>query len=157
MSAPETGGPADAGGVRIVAATEADLPALLALHAQAGDGRVLPLEHALEIFRRMSEYPSYVIYVARRGEDVVGTFSLIIMENLGHVGASSALVENVLVDERCRSEGIGTAMMHFAMEQARRAGCYKLALSSNLVRERAHAFYDRLGFERHGYSFRVLL
>ena len=156
MTAWGTEGAAGDCGVRIVAATEADLPALLALHRQAGDGRVLPLESARAVFRRMSEYPSYVIYVARRDEEVVGTFSLIIMENLGHVGASSALVENVVVDERCRSEGIGTAMMHFAMEQARRAGCYKLALSSNLVRERAHAFYDRLGFERHGYSFRVL-
>jgi GNAT superfamily N-acetyltransferase len=79
------------------------------------------------------------------------------MENLAHMGAPSALVENVVVDERCRSQGIGAAMMHFAMDEARRAGCYKLALSSNLVRERAHAFYDRLGFERHGYSFRVML
>jgi GNAT superfamily N-acetyltransferase len=144
-------------GVHIVAATEDDLPALLELHRQAGDGRVLPLERAREIFRRMSQYPSYVIYVARRRDEVVGTFALIIMENLGHLGAPSALVENVLVDERSRSRGIGATMMHFAMDEARRAGCYKLALSSNLVRERAHAFYDRLGFERHGYSFRVLL
>jgi hypothetical protein len=31
----------------------------------------------------------------------------------------------------------------------------KLALSSNFKRNAAHAFYDSLGFQRHGYSFLV--
>ena len=39
-------------------------------------------------------------------------------------------------------------MMAFARELCRKAGCYKMALSSNLRRERARAFYDGLGFER---------
>jgi GNAT superfamily N-acetyltransferase len=46
-------------------------------------------------------------------------------------------------------------MMNHAMALAHEAGCYKLALSSNLKRTRAHAFYDSLGFERHGVSFLV--
>jgi GNAT superfamily N-acetyltransferase len=47
--------------------------------------------------------------------------------------------------------------MDDAMRLAREAGCYKLALSSNRRRERAHAFYERLGFGRHGVSFLVEL
>ena len=43
------------------------------------------------------------------------------------------------------------------MALSRAAGCYKLALSSNIRFERAHAFYDKLGFQRHGYSFVVEL
>jgi GNAT superfamily N-acetyltransferase len=43
--------------------------------------------------------------------------------------------------------------MEHARQQCRAAGCYKMALSSNLNRESAHRFYDALGFERHGYSF----
>jgi GNAT superfamily N-acetyltransferase len=46
-------------------------------------------------------------------------------------------------------------MMEHARELAREAGCYKLALSSNQRRVQAHAFYERLGFERHGVSFVV--
>ena len=46
-------------------------------------------------------------------------------------------------------------MMQHAMDQSRALGCYKLALSSNVKRELAHAFYDKLGFVRHGYSFIV--
>jgi GNAT superfamily N-acetyltransferase len=46
-------------------------------------------------------------------------------------------------------------MMQHAMRQAREAGCYKLVLSSNQKREGAHAFYESLGFARHGYSFQI--
>ena len=51
--------------------------------------------------------------------------------------------------------GIGMAMMRWAIDYCRNQGCYKLALSSNLKRGRTHAFYESLGFERHGYSFRM--
>jgi GNAT superfamily N-acetyltransferase len=46
-------------------------------------------------------------------------------------------------------------MMRFALACCREKRCYKLVLSSNAKRVRAHAFYESLGFERHGYSFRV--
>jgi len=46
-------------------------------------------------------------------------------------------------------------MMRHALAEARDKGCYKAALSTNARRERAHAFYESLGFRRHGYSFLV--
>jgi GNAT superfamily N-acetyltransferase len=46
-------------------------------------------------------------------------------------------------------------MMAFARERCREKRCYKLVLSSNAKRESAHAFYESLGFARHGYSFRL--
>ena len=55
------------------------------------------------------------------------------------------------------SRGIGRAMMEFAQARCRDKRCYKLVLSSNAKRERAHAFYESLGFARHGYSFRTEL
>jgi GNAT superfamily N-acetyltransferase len=45
--------------------------------------------------------------------------------------------------------------MRFALERAHEKRCYKLMLSSNAKRARAHAFYESLGYERHGYSFRI--
>jgi GNAT superfamily N-acetyltransferase len=47
-------------------------------------------------------------------------------------------------------------MMEHALAECRIRGCYKTSLSANLKREPAHAFYESLGFERHGYSFRVV-
>lgn len=105
----------------------------------------------------MAAYPNYALYVAVQGAEVVGTFALLIMDNLGHRGAPSAMVEDVAVDPGVQGQGIGKAMMRHAMALAAATGCYKLALSSNLKRDKAHAFYDSLDFERHGYSFRMAL
>jgi hypothetical protein len=46
-------------------------------------------------------------------------------------------------------------MIRFVLDLCRTKGCYKLTLASNAKRKRAHAFYESLGFQRHGLSFRV--
>ena len=143
--------------VSIREATEADLPSVLGLYAQPeiDDGDVTPLAQAQEIFARFKRYPDYKLYVATDGDEIVGSLALLIMDNLGHRGAPSGVVEDVVVDPARQNEGIGRQMMAFAVERCRERGCYKVALSSNLKRERAHNFYESLGFEKHGYSFRV--
>jgi len=136
-------------------ATDADLPGILRLYAQPGmdDGNVLTVEAAAQVLQRMSTYANYVVYVAVEAGTIVGTFALLIMDNLAHMGAPSAVVEDVCVDEQLRGQGIGKAMMTLAMQVAREQGCYKLSLSSDLARGPAHAFYRSLGFEQHGLSF----
>ena len=138
-----------------------DLPAVLELYAQPGmdDGRVLTEEQALALFAEFARYPSYRLFVACDERDgcVVGSYALLIMHNLAHRGTPSAIAEDVVVAPDRQGQGIGRRMMAHAVEQARQAGCYKLALSSNRKREAAHAFYESLGFERHGFSFRMML
>jgi GNAT superfamily N-acetyltransferase len=143
--------------IQIRNAAESDLPELLRLYRGLdADGRdVLDMVAAVTIFRRAVANPNHAIYVADIGGVIVGTFALLVMENLAHRGAPSAIVEDVVVDEQRRGVGIGKAMMEFAMAAARSRGCYKLALSSNLRREQAHEFYRSIGFEQHGMSFRV--
>jgi len=141
------------------AASKADLPDILRLHAQPemDDGKVLSVTEAEQGLDRIARYPDYKLYVAIRDDHIVGTFALLIMDNLGHQGAPSGVIEDVVVDPQYQGQGIGKAMVQYALGVCGEKGCYKVALSSNLKRERAHAFYESLGFERHGYSFRVLI
>jgi len=138
-------------------ATKADLPEVLRLYAQPDldDGKTLPLAQAERIFDLMERYPRYKVYVAIIEKNLVGTFALLIMDNLAHCGVPSAIIEDVAVDPQWQGRGVGKMMMQYALKIARDSGCYKATLSSNLKRERAHAFYEALGFERHGYSFRI--
>lgn len=144
-------------GLLIRPAGEDDLPAVLGLYAQPDmdNGRVLSLEDARAVFARFALYPDYVLYVAEEAGAVVGTFALLVMDNLGHQGASCAVVEDVVVASGRQGGGIGAAMMRFAMAKAAEKGCYKLALSSNARRTQAHHFYENLGFRRHGVSLHV--
>jgi GNAT superfamily N-acetyltransferase len=140
-------------------ATRTDLPAVLRLYAQPeiDAGEELPLAMAEHLFERMGRYPDYHIYVAVVKGEIVGTFALLIMDNLGHLGCPSAVIEDVAVAPEVQGQGVGRTMMSHALQICRDRGCYKAVLSSNLKRERAHAFYASLGFERHGYSFRIAL
>ena len=147
----------DAADIRMRAAAERDLPDVLRLYAQPDfdNGKVLPLEAARQLLARFARYPDYTLYVAEQAGRVVGSFALLIMDNIGHLGTPSAIVEDVVVAPEQQSAGIGQAMMDFAREQSAKKGCYKIVLSSNARRERAHSFYESLGFTRHGYSFRL--
>ena len=134
-----------------------DLIHVLNLYADEDidDGDVLSKSEAGKIFDRISSYPNYKIYGAKYNGKIVGTFSLAIMDNIAHRGKSSGIVEDVVVDKHMRSKGIGKIMMEYAIEVCKKHNCYKMSLSSNLKRERAHRFYKSLGFEKHGYSFSI--
>ena len=138
-------------------AVSTDLPAILSLYGQpdADNRKVMDFEMANSLFLKISTYPSYRLFVACSGDRIVGTYSLVILDNLVHMGAPSGLVEAVVVLSNWRRKGVGKAMMNHAMALCREAHCYKLALSSNLVREPAHRFYEALGFTRYGFSFVV--
>jgi len=139
-------------------ATEADLPGVLALYGQSGldNDAVLTVAQAREVFQQFARYPSYRLFVACEPafpDTVIATYALLVMHNLAHCGAPSAIAEDVVVAPDRQGQGIGRQLMAHAIELARAAGCYKLALSSNAKRQAAHAFYESLGFQRHGLSF----
>lgn len=143
--------------ITIRQATSDDLAEIMQLYAQPqyDDGSVLDTESATSIFERTNQYPFYKFFVARDASDVLGVYSLLVMDNLGHLGSKSAIVEGVAVAPQAQGEGVGAAMMKHAVQIARECGCYKLVLSSNLKRKGAHAFYERLGFRQHGVSYVV--
>jgi GNAT superfamily N-acetyltransferase len=145
--------------ITIRQASTIDLPDVLVLYAQPGldDGKVLSEDDAVKVFIHFTDYPNYRLFVALDGQTIVGSYALLIMHNLAHCGTPSAIAEDVVVAHHRHGQGIGRQMMAHAIEQAHHAGCYKLALSSNLKRKDAHAFYESLGFAQHGLSFAIEL
>jgi GNAT superfamily N-acetyltransferase len=114
---------------------------------------MLDINRARQIFEKIRQYPNYEVFVAQIGEEIVGTFAFLVMDNLAHNGLPAGVIEDVVVTHSQRNKGIGKAMMVFAIERAKEYRCYKVALSSSLKRTDAHKFYEKLGFEVHGYSF----
>ena len=146
---------------RVRDATEDDLPRIIELLAQLSpdtpreDLRQPQAESYRAAFREIEADPRQRLLVVEAEGRVVGTAALIIVPNLSHQGRPYAIVENVVVDEQERGGGYGELLMRHAMEEARRAGCYKLALTSHKRRAEAHRFYERLGFQATHEGFRV--
>jgi len=59
-----------------------------------------------------------------------------------------AEIAGLVVDESCRSHGVGAALVQAAERWARTAGCGAMRVRSRVMRERAHAFYERNGYAR---------
>jgi GNAT superfamily N-acetyltransferase len=56
-------------------------------------------------------------------------------------------ISGLVVDERYRSQAVGRVLLDRAEKWAREKGFRATSLRSNVIRERAHAFYERLGYE----------
>ena len=142
-------------GIIIREAKKPDLEAILSLYGELEKDKsaVLDIKTAESLLDKMEKYPDYSIYVAELDHKVAGTFALAVMDNLGHMGAPSGLVEDVAVASDMQRRGIGKIMMEEAIRICKAKGCYKVMLSSNLKREAAHKFYESIGFKKHGYSF----
>lgn len=95
------------------------------------------------------------VLVAEDAGRIAGALVLAIIENITRRGTPYAIIENVVVDEAVRGRRLGEALIERAITEARRAGCYKVSLTSNKRRLDAHRFYERLGFAQTHEAFRI--
>jgi len=100
-----------------------------------------------ETFKKIDATPDNEIMVVDRRGEVVGTFHLTYLRYLAAGGREDLQIEAVHVSEEHRNSGVGSLMMTWAIDQARRRGCRRVQLTTNKLRKDAHRFYRRLGFE----------
>ena len=108
-------------------------------------------------------YPSTSQQIAKRFERIDGQSNqaLFVADDEGQVVASvhvaanpylendpSAEILGLVVADGYRSQGVGRALVSAAEAWAATLGCGLLRVRSNTIRTRAHAFYDRAGFQR---------
>jgi GNAT superfamily N-acetyltransferase len=137
--------------VSVREARDQDFEAVAALLEELGRPKVLgtgePNEAAhRERYRRWLAEPGYYAFVAEEDGDVVGFVDLQIVPRLNFDGPQ-AWVPDLIVTERCRSRGVGAALLARTEEVALRHGAFSLALESAHWRTRAHAFYVREGMK----------
>ena len=88
------------------------------------------------------------LYVAKIGGQVTGYVLLKVREYNwpGVVRRKVMVVDEIAVDDRCRNQGIGTAMMEEVRVLARAFGCTDLQLGVYPQNDAAVAFYQKCGF-----------
>lgn len=147
--------------VLVEEARRADLEAIVAILAsdrvfgQRDSAEAADLPDYERAFAAMSATPNLTLYVARKGRVVLGTFQLVFFHALLRHGQLLAIAEAVHVHPEARGSGIGSAMMEFAVEEAKRRGAGSLQLVSYKLRLDAHRFYERMGFEKRLDGFKI--
>jgi len=151
------------GKVEFTNAALSDLPAIVALLAEdtLGEKREdpsLPLDTRYEqAFAAIERDPNQRLIVAQLDGRVVGCLQLTFIPGIAFKGAWRGLIEAVRVAGDLRGRGLGAALVEYAVEQCRAFGCGMVQLTSHKSRTRAHAFYERLGWDRSHEGFKLQL
>ena len=98
--------------------------------------------------RQLTPASKHAVFVAEsQGAGVIGWVHV----SVSHLLESDtrAEVNGLIVAEGQRSEGAGAKLLQAAEEWARRRGCKGMNVRSNVIRERAHKFYEVHGYEHY--------
>src|SRR4051812_7246943 len=90
--------------------------------------------------------PDSVLYLARVDGRIVGSLTLAFYRIPTGL---KAWIEDVVVDESVRGQGVGGELSKAALDEARRRGAKHVSLTSRPARETANQLYQRLGFEHY--------
>lgn len=125
---------------RLTEATDvaaADLRTLSsALH---GDERHVS-RHELE---EITHDPNIVLMVARNENKIIGMGAIYVIRKIGN---RKVYIEDIIVDEAYRNQGIGGKLMNALIEAAQGFGARSAELMTRTDRKDAHRFYEKLGF-----------
>jgi GNAT superfamily N-acetyltransferase len=142
--------------LKIRRAKRADAPQLAMLSGQLGyPATAAQMRKRL---RGIEPASQHAVFVADSGKDGVIGWVHVSRQPLLEVEIR-AEVNGLVVAEGQRSLGAGARLLAAAEDWARKHGCKGMSVRSNVIRARAHQFYERNGYEHYKTqkSFRKLL
>ena len=85
-------------------------------------------------------------------KEVLVTYAgVVVQTNLYH--KRHLFVDELVTDEKYRSQGYGKMMMEYLVDYAKMAMCENIVLSSGFARDEAHRFYEKEGFLKKSFVF----
>ncbi len=100
--------------------------------------------------------PSSTLMVARSDQgEIIGALTLTVYRVPTGI---RSIIEDVIVDNSARGQGIGEALVKHAIRVARERGAGNITLTCNPMREAANRLYQRMGFKkRETNAYQILL
>ncbi|HEY8864200.1 MAG TPA: GNAT family N-acetyltransferase [Candidatus Dormibacteraeota bacterium] len=136
----------------VIEATPEVHAALAHLLPQLNDQLPVP---TMERLQAMVADPAVTVLLAKDGEEVVGTTTVIVYTTPFWI---KARLDEVVVDEAARGKGVGAALVTAALDVAREKGAQVAELQSGVQRDAANRLYQRMGFKpRETNVYRIVL
>ncbi len=125
---------------------EDDFEPVLGLLRQLWPDRELDREALADTFLYNIERDDQHYLCAMHGDALVGFCSISVRKSLWGQGFL-AYIDELVVEEASRGEGIGGMLLERALQLAKEDGCRRVELDSDFHREDAHRFYESHGFK----------
>jgi N-acetylglutamate synthase-like GNAT family acetyltransferase len=90
--------------------------------------------------------PNTGLFVCELSGEVQGTALVSLCADVMFGSQPFAVIENVVVDEDVRGQGLGEALLRHIEAFCLASNCSKMMLLSSIQREDAHRFFERAGF-----------
>jgi ribosomal protein S18 acetylase RimI-like enzyme len=126
----------------ITAITSSTADSIAVLVGQLSSSAKAPTREELEA---IVNAPGTAMLAARQSGNLVGMLTLITFAIPTGV---RAIIEDVVVDERYRGQGVAAALTREALALAEAAGARTVDLTSRPSREAANRLYQKLGFQK---------
>jgi len=98
-----------------------------------------------DYFRQIIESDNSHLFLAFSGDDITGMLTLAVYKS---PTGTKAWIEDVVVNNNYRGQGIGRRIVLHAIDFAKTSGADILMLTSNPARIAANKLYQTLGFEQ---------
>ena len=106
---------------------------------------------AKEILKKIKQNSDHIIHVAKDGEKIVGSTTLLIEQKFIHDGGLVGHIEDVVVRKDYEGKGIGIKLVTSMLERAKEKNCYKTILD---CKDDVKQFYERIGFKHESNGMR---
>lgn len=103
-------------------------------------------ERFVKIYEEILQREGLDLLLLELDDEVLGCTYLNLIPNLSRDGQPYAVIENVVIAEHRRREGLGRRLMDGTLERAWAAGCYKAMLQTGSKNPNTHDFYRACGF-----------
>jgi GNAT superfamily N-acetyltransferase len=135
---------------------QSDLEAISQLHIHFW-GEPSDIGAMSETLTLLDQNPGHIFLAARIDGACVGTATGVVCHGLYGGFDSYMVIEDVVVDEVQRRQGIASALVTELERLAREASCRQMIVLSESVRHDAHGLYGALGFEARWTGFKKKL
>ena len=127
--------------------TEQNAKQLQELFVQLGDekGRLTQLK---ETIRRLEKNEDYGLFGAFEGEKLIGFVMGVCCQDVYGDCRKFLVIENVIVDENYHGKEVAKQLFETMEQWSKEQDCYYAILVSGMIRERAHHFYEKMGYTK---------
>ena len=95
-------------------------------------------------------------YILWENNNPIGFISVVINYQLHHAD-KVATIEELVINKQYQGKNYGTMLLNYGVQLAKNQKCDVIELTSNFTRENAHRFYEKNGFKKTSYKFKMNL